>query len=65
MYLANEESSLANCSTNLGHIVGGDVRTDLGLLIRGKCLHKPAFVYNIVRIHSLMIYTDIVEIYKC
>ena len=27
----------------------------------GKRPHKPLFAYDIVRIHSLMIYTDIVE----
>ena len=56
MYLANEEWSLAILSTDLGHIFGGDVRNDSGLLMRGKEPH-----YDIVRIHSLMIYTDIVE----
>ena len=29
VYLANEESSLAIFSTDLGHIFGGDVRNDL------------------------------------
>ena len=27
----------------------------------GKGSHEPTFAYDIVRIHSLMIYTDIVE----
>ena len=61
VYLANEESSLAIFSTDLGHIFGGDVRKDSGILMRGKEPHEPTFAYNIVRIHSLMIYTDIVE----
>ena len=61
VYLANEESSLAIFSTDLTHIFGGDVRNDLGILMRGKGPHKPTFAYDIVRIHSLMIYTDIVE----
>ena len=61
VYLANEESSLAFLSTDLGHIFGGDVRNDSGLFMRGKEPHEPTFAYNIVRIHSLMIYTDIVE----
>ena len=61
VYLANEESSLTICSTDLGHIFGGDVRNDLGILIREKGLHQPTFAQDIVRIHSLMIYTDIVE----
>ena len=61
VYLANEESSLAIFSTDLGQIFGGDVRNDLGILMCGKCPHEPTFAYDIVRIHSLMIYTDIAE----
>ena len=61
VYLANQESSLAIFSTDLGPIFGGDVRNDLGILMRGKGSHEPTFAYDIVRIHSLMIYTDIVE----
>ena len=60
-YPANEESSLAVFSTDLGHIIGGDVRNDSGILMRGEEPHEPTFAYDIVRIHSLMIYTDIVE----
>ena len=59
--LANAESSLANFSTDWGRIFGGYVRNDSGLLMRGKEPHEPTFAYDIVRIHSLMIYTDIVE----
>ena len=61
VYLANDESSLAILSTDLGHIFGGDVRNDLGILMCGKGPHEPTFAYDIVRIHSLMISTDIVE----
>ena len=61
VYLANGESSLAIFSTDLGHKFGGDVRNDSGILMRGKEPHEPTFPYDIVRIHSLMIYTDIVE----
>ena len=61
MYLANEESSLAVFSTDLGHIFGGDVRNDSGILMSGKGPHEPTFAYDIVRIDSLMIYNDIVE----
>ena len=60
-YLANEESSLAIFSTDLGHIFGQDVRNDLGTLMCGKGPHEPTFPYAIVRIHSLMIYTDFIE----
>ena len=61
VYLANEESSLAIFSTDLGHIFGGDVRNDSGILMWGKGPHEPTFAYDIVHIHSLMIFTDIVE----
>ena len=61
VYLANDESSLAIFSTDFGHIFGGDVRNDLGILMSGKVPHEPTFAYDIVRIHSLMIYTVIVE----
>ena len=61
VYLANEQSSLAIFSTDLGQIFGGDVRSDSGILMCGKGSHEPTFAYDIVRIHSLMIYTDIVE----
>ena len=30
-------------------------------MLRGKGPHKPEFDYDIVRIHSLMIYTDLIE----
>ena len=61
MYLANEEASLAIFSTNFGHVFGGDVRNDLGILICGKGPHEPTFAYDFVRIHSLKIYSGIVE----
>ena len=54
VYLAKEESSLAVFSTDLGHIFGGDVRNNSGILMRGKEPHEPTFAYDIVRIHSLM-----------
>ena len=61
VYLANEESSLTIFSTDLGHIYGGEVRNILGILMCGKSPHEPTFAYDFVRIHSLMIYTDIVQ----
>ena len=61
VYLANEELSLEIFSIDLGHIFGGDVGKDSGILMRGKEPHEPTFPYDTVRIHSLIIYTDIVE----
>ena len=60
-YPENEESSLAVFSTDLGQIFGGVVRNDSGIPMSGKGPHEPTFAHDIVRIHSLMIYTDIVE----
>ena len=59
--MANEWSILAIFSNDLGHIFGGDVRNVLGTLICGKGPQEPTFADDIVRIFSLMIYTDILE----
>ena len=40
---------------------GGDVQNNLEIAIRGKGLHKATFACDIVRIHSLLVYTDVVE----
>ena len=59
--LVNDDSSLVISSIDLGHIFGGDVRNDRGNLMLGKGPHKPLFACDIVRFHSLMIYTDITK----
>ena len=59
--LANDSSGLAFCGTDLGHIFGNNVGNEFGVLMIGKRPHEPEFAYDIVRIHSLMIYSDIVE----
>ena len=41
VYLANEDSSLAIFSTDLGHIFGAEVRNGLGILMSGKSPHEP------------------------
>ena len=61
IYLANEGSGLALFSTDLGHIFGSNVGNEFGVMLGGKGPHKPDFAYDIVRIHSLMIYTDLIE----
>ena len=61
IYLANEGSGLAFFRTDLGHIFGSNVGDEFGVMLRGKGPHKPQFAYDIVRIHSLMIYTDLIE----
>ena len=59
--LANDTSGLEFCSTDLGHIFGNNVGNEFGVLMIGKRPHEPEFAYNIVRIHSLMIYSNLVE----
>ena len=59
--LANDTSGLAFCSTDLGHIFGNNVGNELRVLMIGKGPLEPEFAYDIVRIHSLMIYSDLVE----
>ena len=61
IYLANEGSGLAFFSTDLGHIFGSNVGNEFGVMLRRKGPHKPEFAYDIVLIHSLMTYTDLIE----
>ena len=61
IYLANKGSGLAFFITDLGHVFGCNVGNEFGVMLRGKRPHKPEFAYDIVRIHSLMIYTDLIE----
>ena len=61
IYLASEGSGLEFFSTDLGHIFGSNVGKEFGVMLRGKGPHKPEFAYDTVRIHSLMIYTDLIE----
>ena len=61
IYFENEASGLAFFSTDLGHVFGSNVRNEVGVTLRGKGPRKPEFAFDIVRIHSLMIYTDLTE----
>ena len=45
----------------MGHIFGNNVGNEFGKLMIGKGPHEPEFVHDIVLIHWLMIYSDIVE----
>ena len=59
--LANDTCGLAFCSTDVGHIFGNNVGIEFEVLMIRKDPHEPEFAYDIVRIHSLMIYGDLVE----
>ena len=61
IYFADETSGLAFFSTDLVNIFGSNVGNEYGVMLRGKVPHKPEFAYNIVRIYSLMIYTNLIE----
>ena len=60
-YLANERSGLVFFGTDPGHIFGSNIGIEFGVMLRGKGPQKPEFAYDIVRIHSLMLYTDLME----
>ena len=60
-YLANEESGLAFFSMDLGNSFRSNFGNEFGVMLREKGPHKPKISYEIVRIHSLMIYTDLIE----
>ena len=59
--LVNDTPGLAFCSTDLGHNFGNNVGNQFGVLMKGEGPHEPHFTCDIVRIHSLMIYSDLVE----
>ena len=59
--LAKDTSGLAFCSTDLGHTFGKYVGNQFGVLMKRKGPNEPQFAYDIVPIHSLMIYSDLVE----
>ena len=59
--LANDTCGLAFCSTDLGHIFGYNVGNELAVLMIRKGPHEPEFAYGIIRIHSLIIHSDLVE----
>ena len=61
IYFANERSGLASLSTDLGQILASNVGNEFGVILRGKGPHKQESAYDIVRIHSVMIYTDMIE----
>ena len=61
IYLANEGSCLAFFSTDVGQLFGSNIGNELGVMLKRKGPHKPEIAYDIVRKHSLMIYTELVE----
>ena len=58
---ANEESGLVFIKTEYGRNFGTTVGFEFRVMLRRKGPHKPQFAYDIVRIHSLKIFTDLIE----
>ena len=59
--LANDTSGLAFCSTHLGPIFGNNVGNEDEVLMIERSPHEHEFAYDIVRVQSLLIYSDLVE----
>ena len=58
---ANEGSGLAFFSTDLGRIFGSNVANEFGVMLTRKGPQSPEFAYDIICIHYLIIYTDLIE----
>ena len=49
-------------SSDLSHVFGCDLERNQAVIIRkGKGPHYPQYSYDIIRIHSLIFYSDIVK----
>ena len=60
--LPNQNSLIVIFSADLCHVFGcEEAAYDLGVFMSGAGPHFPKFPYDIVRIHNLKIYSDIVE----
>ena len=60
-YLANERSALAILSTDLKKFFGSIVGNEFELMWGKLGPNEPEFAYELVRMHSLMIYTNLIE----
>ena len=61
IYLANERSGLAFFGLDVGHFFGSNVGNEFGIMLGGKTPHQSELAYDIVRIHCLMIFTNLIE----
>ena len=61
VYFAIEGSGLPVFSTDREYSFGSIVDYQFGVMLRRKGLHKPDFTDDIDRIHSLMIYTSLIQ----
>ena len=62
VHLPENQSVFIIQSFDLSHIFGGDLeQNQTGVIMKGKGPYYPQYSYDIIRIHSLMIYSDIIE----
>ena len=62
IHLPEDQSVFIIQSADLSHIFGCDLELNqTGVIMKGKGPHYPQYSYDIIRIHSLMIYSDIIE----
>ena len=60
--LPSDQAKLVIYSADLSHVLGVELSSEaMGVFIQGKGPHFPKYTYDIVRIHTIMIYSDIVE----
>ena len=59
IHLPEDQSVFIIQSADLSHIFGCDLeQNQTGVIIKGKNPHYPQYSYDIIPIHSLMIYSD-------
>ena len=62
VHLPESQSVFLIQSADLSHIFGCDLKQNqTGVIMKEKGPHYPQSSYDIIRIHSLMIYSDIIE----
>ena len=62
IHLPEDQSVFIIQSADLSHIFGCDLeQNQTGVIMKGKGPYYPQYSYVIIRIHSLMIYSDIIE----
>ena len=62
IHLPDDQSVFIIQSSDLSHIFGCDLeQNQTGVIMSGKGPHYPQYSYDIIRIHSLMICSDIIE----
>ena len=62
IHLPEDQSVLIIQIADLSHVFGYDLeQNQTGVIMKGKGLHYPQYSYDIIKTHSLMIYSDIME----